>query len=35
MQGHEWKGIRRGRLQGNGFLRSRFETAGRHAAFAR
>ena len=35
MQGHEGKGIRRGRLRGNGFLRSRFETAGRHAAFAR
>ena len=31
MQGHEGKGIRRGRLRGNGFLRSRLETAGRHA----
>ena len=35
MQGHEGKGIRRGRLRGNGFPRSRFEIAGRHAAFAR
>ena len=31
MQGHDGKGIRRGWLQGNGFLRSRLEAVGRRA----